>query len=79
MSTDDIAEIVRRPSVAIPLTLIWSLGTLAGSYHGYKRTKSIPWSVAWGLFSGAVPFIALPVAAIQGFGKPKKKRKGRRR
>lgn len=45
-------------------------GTALGAYHGYKRNDSVGWAIVWGLLGGAVPFITIPVAFAQGFGKP---------
>lgn len=54
-----------------------SAGVLA--WHGYKRTKSVPWAILWGMSAFAFP-VMIPIAIIQGLGKPKKKKKrGRRR
>jgi hypothetical protein len=48
------------------------VGTAVGAYHGYKRTRGhIGWTLAWSLFGGALPIVALPVAVAQGIGKPK--------
>ncbi len=44
-------------------------GTTLGAYHGYKRTDSIGWAIGWGLLGGIFPFITLPIAYAQGFGK----------
>lgn len=55
--------------------LLWTAasiaGTAGGAYHGYKRNKSIGWAIGWGLLGGLFPIIVLPLAAAQGFGKPK--------
>lgn len=45
-------------------------GTALGAYHGYKRTGSVGWSIGWALLGGLFPFITVPVALAQGFGKP---------
>lgn len=42
------------------------------AYHGYKRTQSVGWAVAWGLGGGAVWPIMLPIALAQGFGRPER-------
>lgn len=44
-------------------------GTALGAYHGYKRTESLGWAVGWALLGGLFPFITVPVALAQGFGK----------
>ena len=46
------------------------LGTGMGAYHGYRRTGSVGWTVAWALLGGLFPIITIPVAFAQGFGKP---------
>ena len=45
-------------------------GTALGAYHGYKRTGSVGWAIGWALLGGVFPFITIPVALAQGFGKP---------
>lgn len=48
------------------------IGTAVGAYHGYKRTRgSVGWTLAWAIFGGVMPVIALPVAVAQGVGRPK--------
>jgi len=44
-------------------------GVAASAYHGYKRNNSVGWAVVWGLLGGIAPFITVPVAFAQGFGK----------
>lgn len=44
-------------------------GTALGAYHGYKRTESVGWAIGWALLGGLFPFITVPVALAQGFGK----------
>ena len=44
-------------------------GTALGAYHGYKRTESLGWAIGWALLGGLFPFITIPVAFAQGFGK----------
>ena len=39
-------------------------------YHGYRRNNSIGWALVWGVFGSIVWPITLPVAFVQGFGKP---------
>ncbi len=40
--------------------------------HGYQRNAgSIPWTLAWAWFGHSLPVIAIGVALLQGFGKPK--------
>jgi len=50
------------------MALIGLVATGAGAYHGYKRNDSVGWAIGWGLLSGMFPYIALPIAAAQGFG-----------
>ncbi len=55
--------VVRVANIAIS-------GLLA--YHGYKRNRgSIMWAVIWGVFMPNV--VGVPVALVQGFGKPARK------
>jgi hypothetical protein len=42
-------------------------------YHGYKRTGSAGWAVAWGFLGYMAPLIGVPVALAQGFAKKKGK------
>jgi hypothetical protein len=44
------------------------------TYHGFKRTDSVGWAVAWSTFGAFFPFFAVPIALAQGFGEPKKRR-----
>lgn len=44
----------------------------ACAYHGYKRNDSAKWAVLWAFFGTAMPFLALPIALAQGFGKPER-------
>lgn len=50
------------------------VGAIAGAYHGYKRNESVGWAIGWGFFGSILPFVALPVAYFQGFGKKEKRR-----
>ena len=45
-------------------------GTALGAYHGYRRTESVGWAIGWALLGGLFPYITIPVALAQGFGKP---------
>ncbi len=45
------------------------LGTGLGSYHGYKRNRSVAWALVWAIGGGVAPVIAIPMALAQGFGK----------
>lgn len=51
--------------------LVSTAGLVACTYHGYRRTKSIGWTLGWALFGSALPFLAVPWAVAQGYGKPK--------
>lgn len=56
-------------------TTFWGALTLASgaasAYHGYKRNKSIGWSVAWFVLGSIFPIITPTIALAQGFAKPK--------
>ena len=54
------------------LALIYTAGMVAGIYHGYKRNDSVGWAIVWGVSAGLFPFFALPIAAAQGYGEPRK-------
>ena len=50
-----------------------ALGTVSAAacaYHGYKRNDSVGWAVGWAFFGSLAPFLALPIALAQGYGKP---------
>lgn len=56
-------------------TILGVVGATAGAVHGYKRNrKSVGWAVGWGAFGFFLPIIALPVMAVQGFGKGRRRR-----
>jgi hypothetical protein len=62
----------------IPEQPAWkkALSAIAGAacaYHGFKRNESPGWAVAWAAFGSTAPFLALPIALAQGFGKPARK------
>jgi hypothetical protein len=66
------------PFPDIPEQPAWrkALGMVAGAacaYHGFKRNESAGWAVAWAAFGSGAPFLALPIALAQGFGKPARK------
>lgn len=51
---------------------LFSLTTgAAGAYHGYKRTGSAGWAVAYAALGLFFPIIVAPVMVAQGFGKRK--------
>lgn len=54
------------------LAFIYVAATAAGAYHGYKRNDSVGWAIGWALATGLFPYIALPIAAAQGFGEPRR-------
>ena len=65
------------PFPVIPEQPAWrkALGMAAGAacaYHGFKRNESPGWAVAWAAFGNTAPFLALPIALAQGFGKPRR-------
>lgn len=43
----------------------------AGAYHGYKRTGSAGWAIAYGILTGLFPLIGGGIILAQGFGKRK--------
>lgn len=45
-------------------------GTGLGAYHGYRRTGSVGWAIAWAILGGLFPIITLPIAYAQGFARP---------
>jgi len=65
--------------IAIRVASIGAMGALA--YHGYRRTNSWGWALAWGIGGGLIWPVALAVALAQGFGKSASvsRNRGRRR
>lgn len=47
------------------------LAAAAMMFHGYRRTGSIFWALAYGLAGYEAPIVAVPIALAQGFGKKK--------
>lgn len=43
----------------------------AGAFHGYRRTQSVLWALAWFGAGYTFPVITSAIAAAQGFGKKK--------
>lgn len=41
------------------------------TFHGYRRTGSIFWALAYGLAGRLVPVAAVPIAVAQGLGQKK--------
>ena len=54
-------------------------GTGLGAFHGYRRTGSVGWAIAWAILGGLFPIITLPIAYAQGFAKPDPSFRGARR
>lgn len=52
--------------------VIATLGAGLGAYHGWKRTESYGWTVAWFLAGAWFPVITVPIAVAQGFGERKR-------
>jgi hypothetical protein len=59
------------PVLADAVYVASAASTVAMIYHGWKRTKSVGWTAAYGLFGAALPVISVGVALAQGFGKRK--------
>lgn len=59
-----LVRVVTDPSVKLA-------AGAAATYHGYKRTGSILWALAYGVLGKMVPAVVIPVAVAQGFGKAK--------
>lgn len=55
--------------VWISYSIISSVASVAGAYHGYRRNNSLGWAIAWFFLSGMFPLIAMPVAFAQGYAK----------
>lgn len=60
----DLREQLTTPSVKTG-------AALALTYHGYKRTGSILWALAYGMLGRTLPLVGVPIALAQGFGKKK--------
>lgn len=67
-STGQIAPYAMAPWETLASSVAVA-GTALGAYHGYKRTESLGWAIGWALLGGLFPFITIPVALAQGFGK----------
>jgi hypothetical protein len=74
IGADAVATQTSNPVVSA-VKAIYPVASLAGlaacTYHGYKRNQSWGWALGWGLLGSAFPFIGVPVALAQGFGKRK--------
>jgi hypothetical protein len=77
-TTPSTAIQLASPSMmALRVASVAAMGALA--YHGYRRSNSWGWALAWGIGGGIVWPIALAVAVAQGFGKPAAMRRNRKR
>jgi hypothetical protein len=77
-TSEQLAAVRTGQVVAVAPSDMWTkaasglalAGTGLGVYHGYKRTGSLGWALAWGLLGGMFPIITIPVALAQGFARP---------
>lgn len=46
------------------------VGTVGGAAHGYARNGTVWGGVKWAILGGLFPYITVPIAFMQGFGKP---------
>lgn len=60
----DLKESLTSPSIK-------TAAGIALTYHGYKRTGSVLWALAYGAIGRLSPLIGVPVALAQGFGQKK--------
>lgn len=60
-------------NLGVAVLLLSTVSAGASAYHGYKRNKSVGWSLVWGAFGGAFPIVVPAIALAQGFGKPESK------
>lgn len=63
-------------------TAMYVAGTasvFALAYHGYKRNASIGWALVWGILGGAFWPLGVPIAIAQGYGKPARSSRNRRK
>ena len=65
--TDSCAK---SPTACLVTKVLHTAGLVAGVFHGYRRNRSIGWAIGWGLLGSIFPYITIPVAFAQGFGKP---------
>lgn len=69
MAVGDTADTAR--AVGQEMMKPWRIAvSVAAAYHGYRRSRSIGWTMGWMLASTFAPFITIGVAVAQGFGKP---------
>jgi hypothetical protein len=65
------AALIRLGEYSVASNPVGAAAGVACAYHGYKRTKSIGWTVAWLLLGYSFPVPSVAVAVVQGFGKKK--------
>lgn len=53
--------------------IIRPAAVLSGLYHGYKRTESVGWSLAWGAFGFVLPVTSALFSVVQKPGYSKRK------
>lgn len=68
----DLVEHATPGTTVYVLAAASTVGAVACTFHGYRRTGSLGWALMWGLCGSLFPFIAAPVALAQGFGEPEK-------
>jgi len=61
----------KYPTACVVTKVLHTAGLVAGVFHGYRRNRSVGWALGWGLLGAMFPYITIPVALAQGFGKPK--------
>lgn len=52
-------------------TVFRTVAMATSAFHGYRRNRSVGWSIWWGLMGGIFPVITPTIALAQGFGKAK--------
>lgn len=66
-----VATEASAPSATMTAYRVASVAAGAAlAFHGYKRTGSVGWALAWALGGGLVWPVGLGIAFAQGFGKP---------
>lgn len=76
-SSSSSLQIPSSPQMTVlRVASVAAMGALA--YHGYRRTGSWGWALAWGIGGGLVWPIALAVAIAQGYGKAPMRRNRKR-
>jgi hypothetical protein len=61
---------LQYPTACVVHKLLSTVGLVTGVFHGYRRNRSVGWALGWGLLGAMFPYITIPVAFAQGFGKP---------